>query len=184
MDTPSLFPVTIVSVAVLAAAVTDVIGFRVYNVVTIPLIIGGIVFHAVTEQWGGLAFSLTGVLFAFCVLLIPYILGAMGAGDVKLIAGMGAWLGGSMTALVFLVATLAGLVYSIVLVSRQGSHWKSHLSIRLALHQIATLGKHLGTEEGVSVAVRDPTRRHRLIPFAAMTAIALFTVIACVHLLS
>ena len=45
----SIGPVVVVLVATLVAVVTDVRSFRVYNVLTIPLLISGLVYHGVTN---------------------------------------------------------------------------------------------------------------------------------------
>src|SRR3990172_7393375 len=97
-------PIVIALVAASIAAVTDVWKFRVYNVLTIPLMISGLIYHGAVAGWEGLFSSALGFLFGFGVLFLPYLMGLMGAGDVKLLAGVGTWLGLQMTAVVFVVS--------------------------------------------------------------------------------
>ena len=102
MDISDVVSVCIVLVAVSAAAITDIWKFKIYNVLTFPLILSGFAFHAVTGGAAGMSFSASGILFGLFALLIPFVLGAIGAGDAKLIAGIGAWLGAWLTAVIFL----------------------------------------------------------------------------------
>lgn len=59
----------------------------------------------------GLLFVLAGFLFGFLLLLLMWMLGTCGGGDVKLFAGLGVWLGPRLTFWVF----AASLVVMIVL---------------------------------------------------------------------
>ena len=86
-------PLLVVLVAVMAAATTDLWGFRLHNALTIPLFLTGLMYHGIAEGPSGLAGSVLGVLVGAVPLLIPYAKGGMGAGDIKLMAGVGAWLG-------------------------------------------------------------------------------------------
>lgn len=82
--------------AVLLSAVTDLLERRIFNVLTLPLIVVGIAAHAIAHPagawWQGLAgFAAVGIPF-----LAMYAIGdgaIMGAGDVKLMMAVGA-LGG------------------------------------------------------------------------------------------
>ena len=55
--------------------------------------------------WEGFFGSLAGIAIGFAVLILPYLMGILGAGDVKLLMGIGAWIGGHGTALVALFGT-------------------------------------------------------------------------------
>ena len=111
----SPFPAVVVIVAALIAAATDIWKFKVYNALTLPLLLGGLIYHAATAGWAGLANSALGLLFGFAILLLFYAMGGMGAGDVKLMAAIGAWLGMPMTFYVFIASGLAGGVYAVAL---------------------------------------------------------------------
>ena len=87
-------PVMTALSASLIATVTDIRSLRIRNTLTVPLCLSGIVFHCWMGGWSGLSVSVAGIGIGFAVLILPYLMGILGAGDVKLLMGMGAWLGG------------------------------------------------------------------------------------------
>ncbi|GAB4137795.1 A24 family peptidase [Thermopirellula anaerolimosa] len=105
----------LLSVAVLtitgAAAVTDWKMRRIPNVITVPAAILGVAYHALFPSGLGIVFGLSGLAVGFLLLLLPYILGGGGMGDVKLLAALGSWLGPYW----ILVALASGTVVAAVL---------------------------------------------------------------------
>lgn len=75
-----------------------------------------------TEFFGAVGFKagLLGWLLGLGVLIVPWAMGAMGAGDVKLMAGIGAWLGPQVTLMSFVVGVILGGVIAIVMICRAG----------------------------------------------------------------
>ncbi len=61
-----------------------------------------------------------GLLLGFCLLLLPYVLGGMGAGDVKALAALGAWLGPQGTWVLFIYMGVAGGLMALGILIRQG----------------------------------------------------------------
>ena len=88
-------PVTHVAAAVLAllAAFSDIRQRRVPNTLTFGAALVGFAMHVVLTGWSGLAFALAGCAVGLLLFLPVFALGGMGAGDVKLLAAFGAWLG-------------------------------------------------------------------------------------------
>jgi prepilin peptidase CpaA len=70
--------------------VTDLRSRKIYNVVIFPSLVFAIGVHALAGGWAGLGYSLLGFAAGLSILLIPYLMGGMGAGDVKLLALVGA----------------------------------------------------------------------------------------------
>ena len=163
-------PVIVVVVAALVAAATDIWKFKVYNVLTLPLLVSGLLYHAFRAE---LADSLLGVLFGFAALIVLYIIGGMGAGDVKLMAAVGAWLGMPLTFYVFIASSLAAGVYSIGLVVWTGQVGETAVNLQILWLRLASVGRYLGSDDKVESEVRRSDRRKRIIPFAAMVAIGL-----------
>jgi prepilin peptidase CpaA len=106
--------VTIVlAVALITATVTDIRNQRIYNWLTFPLILSGFATHTVFGGFEGLKFAASGFALGFVAMAIPYFMGVMGAGDVKLMAGVGAWLGLDITLTAFLCTCIAGGIYAL-----------------------------------------------------------------------
>jgi len=163
-------PVIVVLVAALVAAATDIWKFKVYNALTLPLLVSGLLYHAFRAE---LADSFVGVLFGFASLIVLYIIGGMGAGDVKLMAAVGAWLGMPLTFYVFIASSLAAGVYSIGLVVWTGQVGETDVNLQILWLRLASVGRYLGSDDKVESEVRRSDRRKRIIPFAAMVAIGL-----------
>jgi prepilin peptidase CpaA len=161
-------PLAIVLIASLIAAVTDIWKFRVYNLLTFPLLLTGLAYHA----WHGeLGSSLLGALFGFGALIVLHVLGGVGAGDVKLMAGVGAWLGAECTFIVFIASSLAAGVYASALVLLTGQWVETVTNLRILMLRLGNLGRYLGSDERMEIEVNRDDRRRRVIPFGAMVAI-------------
>src|SRR5205823_5865387 len=120
--------------------------------------------------------------FGFSVLICFYLLGGMGAGDVKLLTAVGAWLGLSLTLAVFLAASLAAGVYVVAVTlfyHTQGDLWAN---LQIAWLRIKLLGRHLASEQRIEAEVARPDCRGRIIPFAAMIAVGLALILLLVWL--
>ena len=95
---------------VATAAVTDLRARRIPNWLTLTVTLAGLA-QSLTP-WGVTTFShsLFGLLAGFVATFVLYILGGRGAGDVKLTAGIGAWLGPKAVLLVLIAAAVVSLV--------------------------------------------------------------------------
>jgi len=177
LQTPlAFFPLAAVTMIVVFAGLIDVWKLRISNKITYSLLLSGCAYHAITGGLAGVQTSLLGAGFGFAILLVPYLLGAMGAGDVKLLAGVGAWLGLPATVSVFVIAALLNGVYSAGLLISRGELWRGFATVKIAMFQFYTLGRHLGSEERVETVAASSNRRQRLIPFAMMVAIGVLAV--------
>lgn len=79
----------------LVAAVEDLRRRQVPNWIPVTAIAGGLAIAIHDRGWSGAGSSLMGLAAGFAVFFVFYALGAMGGGDVKLMAGFGAVLGWS-----------------------------------------------------------------------------------------
>jgi prepilin peptidase CpaA len=164
------------AVMVSVAAVIDFRQFRVPNLLTIPLCVSGLVFHLVLGGVPGLRASAEGLMVGGLLLVLFYILGVMGAGDVKLLAGVGAWLGATNTFYVFLVAAIAAGIHSVAVFALQRRLGQMLAFLHVSILQLCVLGKHMAWSEPLEVVVQRPDRRRYLMPFAVMIAIGLSVV--------
>ncbi|NJB67253.1 prepilin peptidase CpaA [Desulfobaculum xiamenense] len=97
----------------LVAAFTDLRNQRIPNALTFPAMIAALAYHGATQGLDGLLFSLGGLALGFGVMLVPYLFGVMGAGDVKLMAAAGAFLGAGATVSAFLATSIIGGIYAV-----------------------------------------------------------------------
>ena len=95
-------------VVALIACVTDVRSRRIPNVLTLGGAAAALVFHAVTAEGAGIGAAAMGWLVGTAVFLPFFLLGGMGAGDVKLMAALGAWLGPGEALAIAIYASLVG----------------------------------------------------------------------------
>ncbi len=122
------WPIWLVTVTLVVAAIIDGIQLRVPNWLTFPMIVSGWVYSAAFSPWAGwegLAWSLVGTAVGLALLLPAYAIGGMGAGDVKLMAGVGAWVWGTATFYAFCVSAIVGGVIALLMVLFRKS-WTKH----------------------------------------------------------
>jgi len=79
--------------AVAVASVTDWRSRRIPNLLTFPLALLALIANGVVGGWSGAVCSLVGLVVGLVFFLLLMMLGAMGPGDVKLMAALGALLG-------------------------------------------------------------------------------------------
>jgi len=164
-------PHVVVAVVVLVAAGTDLWKFRIYNVLTIPSIILGLIYHTFARGEIGLSGSILGVVVANVAFIAPYKLGGIGAGDLKLMSVVGAWLGPWYLLHVIAVSGLATGCLSFVLMfwnrmrSEYGPTERAVLRGTAIEYEVNAKVLHIQT-------VLDlPKRRLHVVPFGAMVAL-------------
>jgi prepilin peptidase CpaA len=94
---------------------------RIPNYLTLGGALAGLVFQFGYHGLPGLRDGLAGLGLGFILLLVPYMLGGMGAGDVKAGAALGAWLGLGRAFVLFVYMGLAGglLILAVLLWQRR-----------------------------------------------------------------
>jgi prepilin peptidase CpaA len=122
----------LVSTILVVAAIIDGWRLKVPNWLTFPLVIGGWLYSSAFFGWAGLGWSLFGTAVGLGLLLPAYAIGGMGAGDVKLLAGVGAWMGGIVTLYAFCVSALVGGVIAVGMLLYQGK-CRSHVHQFMAI---------------------------------------------------
>ncbi len=132
----------LVTITLVVAAVIDGRMLKVPNWLTFPMIISGWIyctFFSPYAGWEGLQYSLLGTVVGLAVLLPAYAIGGMGAGDVKLMAGVGAWVGGEVTFYAFGVSAVVGGVMAVLMVLKRGAWDKHYAQFWAILREINTV---------------------------------------------
>jgi len=134
------WPVWLVTVVLVVAAAIDGWQLKVPNWITFPMVLSGIVYNTVAFGWEGLGASLLGMVVGLALLMPAYAIGGMGAGDVKLLAGVGAWVGVATTFYSFCVSAVIGGVIALAMVLiRRG--WTKHKDQFLVIvNEVMTIG--------------------------------------------
>lgn len=103
LDKVSAITLTILVVAV---AIFDLRQRRIPNFLVFPAILIGLALHSFGDGLNGFLFALKGLGLGFGLLLIPYLVRGMKAGDVKFLMAIGAFTGPAGVARILLVTVL------------------------------------------------------------------------------
>jgi prepilin peptidase CpaA len=106
-----------VLVVVAIAAREDLLRQRIPNYLTASALVLGVGMACLSSGWGGFLDSVGGALVGFAAFIPFYLLRGMGAGDVKLMAACGAFLGPSNALFAAASALVAGLVLALTIVA-------------------------------------------------------------------
>lgn len=118
--TPSVWNVAPLALLLGVAVHIDLKERRIPNLLTAIVLGLGLVTRGVLEGTPGLTSALAGAAVAFGLTLPGWWLGGMGAGDVKLMAAVGAWLGPVGAVFAVLFSLIAGGVFAAVVALRRG----------------------------------------------------------------
>lgn|SRR5262245_49950496 len=104
-----------VAVVLTLACISDLRARRIPNALTASAVAGALLFHLMTGGLTAVGWSLAGCVVGALLFFPMFALRGMGAGDVKLLAAVGAWLGPSQVAIAALATSIAGGVIAIAL---------------------------------------------------------------------
>ena len=133
------WPVWVVTVVLIVAAVIDGLQLKVPNWITFPMIISGWVYSTVAFGWAGLGWSMLGTVAGLALLMPAYAIGGMGAGDVKLLGGVGAWVWAVTTFYAFCTTTVIGAVLAVAMVVSRGVWQKHRAQFWMILNEITVI---------------------------------------------
>jgi prepilin peptidase CpaA len=148
-----------------SAAAIDIARRRIPNALSLGLAAAGIALAASGASGVTLRASLAGFAVALVLMLPGHILGATGAGDVKLFAAAGAVLGAGRVFEAFLCVAIAGGVLAMIVALQRG---------RLA-RTLAHTARLVGTPLETRQAIQSPAEHNR---FPYGPAIAIGSVVA------
>lgn len=119
---------------------TDLRTRRIPNVLTFGSALAALVFHTATGGVSALGTSAGGWLTGVAIFYIPFALRGLGAGDVKLLAALGAWLGPWNTVALAIYTALAGGALGLVVGLVRGYLRKALANIWLLLTHWRVMG--------------------------------------------
>lgn len=166
-----------VSASVICAGIASVYDYRyrrIPNVLTGPAILFGLLLHLVLGGPAQLGRSALAGLIAGGIFLIFFVIGGMGAGDVKLMTAVGCIVGTSALKDVLISTVLIGAAFAIVLAIQRGR-------LRQTLLNIATLARHHGSSglkshPELNVGNSNTLRLPYALPIAAGCLVAFYLV--------
>ena len=127
-------PYIVIGVAA-AAALTDVTSRRIPNVLTFGAAGAALIYGAATGSAAGAFDALAGWLVGALLLMPLFLVRGMGAGDVKLVAALGAWVGPVEALWLVVAVSLAGGVVGVGYALARGY-------LRQAVSNLVVIGMH------------------------------------------
>lgn len=138
MDTFLLIFLTTILVL---AAVIDLRFQKIPNLLTYTTMALGLGYHSAMSGLDGLLFSAGGLVLGMAILILPYLLGGMGAGDAKLMGAAGAILGPKGIFIAFLYTAIVGGVYALIIILINTEYLKALIKrLGTMLKTLATTG--------------------------------------------
>jgi prepilin peptidase CpaA len=124
---------TIAVAVALVGCVFDLHSRRIPNVLTFGGAVAALIVSALMGGLGAVESGVAGWAVAAALWLPIYALGGMGAGDVKLMAAIGAWLGPATVIYAALYAAIAGAVFALGLAMARGCVRQTFTNVQLLL---------------------------------------------------
>ncbi len=167
------WPYWVVTLFVIVAAYIDGKELRVPNKLTYPMIIAGWIYSMIAygmagEGWYvGLGWSLAGTAVGLATLLPAYAIGGMGAGDVKMMAAIGAWVYCETTFYAFCVSAIVGAVLAVIMILSAKQTTKHANQFMFILNEIMTVRN----PETLATIATERKSSMRLLPYGIPIAI-------------
>ncbi len=160
-----------------AAAISDLRTRRLPNWLTVPAFAAAVLTHTAVNGLAGLGFSLLGFATGFGILLVLWLIGGSGGGDVKLMGALGAWLGVSLTLTVFILSTLLAAVATAAVVLA-GMLSRGYGQVKRHCLAAGSAGRPMPRGAAGEEARRREKQKRRLMPYAVPVALGTWMVLA------
>lgn len=116
----STFLLTCLLIGLLVAVVTDLLKHKIPNLLVLSLVTLGVAGNILNTGVTGIWFSASGLLTGLICLLPLHIFGALGAGDVKLLAAVGSIVGAGTVFFAALMTIASGGIIALIYVILRG----------------------------------------------------------------
>ena len=164
----------LVSFVLIEAAIIDGRSLRVPNWLTVHFLLGGCIYAYFTGGGSLLLWSIAGAALGLLSLLPLYAIGGMGAGDVKLMAGLGAWIGPISTGWAFLSTAMVGGLMGLAMMAWSGELLRHATMIQMIGREVLTVRDPVALSE--LAARRKPTML--LLPYGIPIAVGTIAYLA------
>lgn len=161
---PSVSAIAVLGLA-LAAVVFDLRTRRLPNVLTFGAAGLALAFHGAEGGWSGLASATAGWAVGVALFLPMYALRGLGAGDVKLLGAIGAWLGPMGAVWTGLYGAIAGGILALIVAIGRGYAGTALRNVRTMLLTWLAVG--VRPVQGLTLSDSTSIRLPYAIPVAA-----------------
>ena len=171
--TETLVNITLLIPLAIIITYYDVRYRRIPNAFVLATLGAGIAINAIFTGLPGVAASFAGCVLGFGLMFMLHVFGAMGAGDVKLFAAIGAVTGASLVVPTFIVVILTGGLLAVVSIIRAGM-------VRTTMHRVLQI--FVGMLPGWEMPkFAVPTDRTHTLPYGVAITMGSIISIAIFH---
>jgi prepilin peptidase CpaA len=110
------FVTIFLAVLLIASAIIDLKIQKIPNLLTLPGMLIALGYHSTMNGLEGFLFSAGGIGVGISLLIIPYLMGGMGAGDAKLMGAIGGFIGVKAAFYAFFIIAAVGGIYALIIV--------------------------------------------------------------------
>lgn len=164
-----IYMIIFLSGVLFIAAISDLRTYRIPNLLTYPAMLIALIYHTITGGANGFIFSSLGLLVGTVLFSIPFFMGIMGAGDVKLMGAVGAVLGSRGVLNATLFTAVAGGIFALILLL---SHYRD---FRFVTRTVESIQASLTTRCFIKVPVVDSKEKPKLYYGIAIASGTLYT---------
>lgn len=159
----------LVALYITIAAVVDFRTKKIPNWLTVPAAVLGLGYNLLAPSGLGPVTALVGFAVGFALLILPWLLGGGGMGDVKMLAALGAWIGPVLLLATFAIAAVLAAVGATIIIAA------STMNTGI----MATQDRYIRSSGGTVIqSPGQPARKvRRVLPFAVPVAISTWLVL-------
>ena len=154
---PDYFLILLLLSVLIISAIIDFRSQKIPNLLTYPVMAIALGYHFVMSGPDGLLFSAGGLAVGIAILILPYLMGGMGAGDVKLMGAVGAILGARGVFVAFLFSAIAGGIYALILLLLNRRYFRGFFA-----RQSTTLKTFMLTKQFIPIPADENEREPKL----------------------
>lgn len=121
------FLIILLVIAMTIAVIEDLKYQKIPNLVTFPTMAIAVAYYSLINGHEGFLFSFSGLILGIVFFIVPYIMGGMGAGDVKLMGVTGAIFGPKGIIIASIMVILIGGIYGLIIMVTTPGYMKSFL---------------------------------------------------------